>query len=66
MNDAAPGDHPVDVARRDPLHAAQAVAMDDRAVEQIRHGREADVRMRADVHADARLDPDRAEVIEER
>ena len=49
MGDAAAGGHPVHVARPDLLQAADAVAMDDRAVGQVGHRREPDMRVRADV-----------------
>jgi hypothetical protein len=51
MHDAAPGSHPVDFAGADRLHTAEAVAVQDLAVEQVGHGREADVRMRPHVEA---------------
>ena len=44
---------------------ADAVAMLDRAVEQIGDGGEVDVRMRPDVHALARRQPRRAEFVDE-
>ena len=45
--------------------AAEAVAMHDRAFEQIRHGREPDMRMRAHVEPSARRERRRAEMVEE-
>ncbi len=47
------------------LHGAEAVAMLDRAVEQIGDGGEVDVRVRPDVHALARRQPRRAELVDE-
>ena len=44
---------------------ADAVAVADRAVEQIGDGGEVDVRMRADVHALARVEPGGAELVDE-
>ena len=61
MRDAFSGDHPVHVAGHDLLLGADAVAMHDLAFEQIRDGRETDVRMRRDVH----LLRGRSHVIEE-
>src|SRR4029434_8734295 len=65
MHDAASGRHPVDVARRDRLHEAEAVAMHDAALEEIGDGGEADMRMRAHVDAAAGRELDRAELVEE-
>ena len=65
MHDAAARRHPVDIAWRDALHAAEAVAMQDCAVEQVCHRGEADMRMRAYVEALSRREVDRSEVIEE-
>ena len=48
MHDAASGGHPVHVAGMDLLAEAQAVAMQDLAIEEIGDGRERDVRVRAD------------------
>ena len=48
----AAGAHPVDVARGDALHRAEAVAVQDGALEQVGHGGEPDVRVRP--HIDAR------------
>ena len=44
---------------------AEAVAMDDLALEQVGHRREADVRVRPHVHARARRQLDRPHVVEE-
>jgi hypothetical protein len=49
MGDAAPGRHPVDVAVTNRLLRAEAVTVDDLALEQVRHCRQADVRMRRHV-----------------
>jgi hypothetical protein len=49
--DAAPGRHPVDFLRPDRPFVAEAVAMHDLAVEQVGHGRQTDMRMRANVDA---------------
>ena len=49
MGDAPPGGHPVDVAGADRLGAAEAVAVQDLALEQVGHGGQADVRVRAHV-----------------
>jgi hypothetical protein len=65
VDDAAPRGHPVDVAGDDRLVRAQAVAVDDLAREQIRHGRQVDVRVRADVHALSGREARRSEVVEE-
>src|ERR1043166_9931953 len=65
MSDAAPGLHPVHVARLDGRERAEAVAVHDLAVEQITHRGEPDVRVRAYVEARARAEPGRAEMIEE-
>ena len=51
VGDAAPGGHQIDRARLDPLVSAEAVAMLDRAGEQIGDGGQVDVRVRADVDA---------------
>ena len=65
MHDAAAGGHPVDLAGADRHVAAEAVAVDDLAVEQKRDGGEADMRMRPHVDAVARAEFGRPEVIEE-
>jgi hypothetical protein len=49
MRDAAAGDHPVHFLGLDRLDDADAVAMDDFAVEQIGDSGESDVRVRAHV-----------------
>jgi len=65
VDDAAPGRHPVDGARLDPLHDAGRVAVHDRALEQVGEGRQPDVRMRPDVVMGTGSDVDRTEVVEE-
>src|SRR5262249_29608313 len=60
----AAGGHPVHVARLDALDRAEAVAMDHRALEQVRDCGEPDVRMRAHIGAFAVSEGDRSEVIE--
>src|SRR5690606_32657750 len=65
MGDAAAGAHPVDVARLDPAHATQAVAVQQRALEEVGDGGEPDVRVRRYVDALPRREVDRAEVVEE-
>jgi len=52
----APGGHPVHLARRDGDLGADAIAMGDLAVEQVGDGGEADMRVRPDVDAGARLE----------
>ena len=51
MDDAAAGAHPVHGAGLDGLLGAQAVSMQDLALEQVGEGRAVDVRMRAHVDA---------------
>src|SRR6185369_5068443 len=65
--DARARRHPVDLAGADRLLVAEAVAMDDFAVEEIGHGRKPDVRMRAHVDRarNAGREIDRSDVIEE-
>ena len=65
MRDAAAGRHPVHVARHDRLVGAEAVAVLDRAVEQIRDRREADMRMRAHVEPVSGEELARAHLVEE-
>jgi hypothetical protein len=64
MNDAAPRRHPVHCAGPDRHRGAEAVAMDDFAVEQIGDGGKADMRMRPNVNAVAGLEHSRTEVVE--
>jgi hypothetical protein len=65
VNDAAPGRHPVDRARPDRLHRAEAVAVQDLAVEEIGHGGEADMGVRPHVEAGAGPQGGRAHLVEE-
>ena len=67
MRDATARGHPVDLAGVNGLLEAEAVAMRDLAFEQVRHGRKADVRMRAYIDAarNARRKIHRTHVIEE-
>jgi hypothetical protein len=65
MDDAASRGHPVDVARSDGLVRSQAVAMDDLAVEEIRHRREADMRVRPNIETMSRREICGAHMIEE-
>ena len=51
MGDAGAGGHPVDVAGHDRLVGAEAVAVQDLALEQVGDGGEADMRVRAHVEA---------------
>src|SRR5450631_3206907 len=65
MGDAAARGHQVHGARLDGLDVALAVAVHDAAVEQIGHGSEPDMGMRAHVHALAGHELHRSEMIEE-
>ena len=65
VHDAASRHHPVHVARADHLLAAEAVAVHERAFEQVGDGREADVRVGPHVHALPRAEFGRTHVIEE-
>ena len=65
MRDAAPRRHQVHGAGLDLLNVALAVAVHDRAVEQVGDGGKPDMRMRAHVHALAGHELHRAEMIEE-
>jgi hypothetical protein len=65
MGDAAAGGHPVDGAGLDGLHAAEIVAMEDLAVEEVGDGGQADVRVGSDVDAGAGFESRRTEVVEE-
>src|SRR5258705_6859431 len=65
MDDAPARGHQIDRPGLDHLVRADAVAMLDRAVEQIGHGREIDMRVRADVHALAGWQPRRPELVDE-
>ncbi len=63
--DALAGGHQIDRAGLDPLHRPDAVAMLERALEQVGDGGEVDVGVRADVHALVDAKPRRAHLIEE-
>ncbi len=65
MGDAAPGGHPIHIARPDRLHIAEAVAMDDLAGEEIGHGGEPDMRVRPHVEAVPALEQRRSHCVEE-
>ena len=67
MGDAAPGRHPIDLARPDRLLRPHAITVHDLAVEQIGDGRKADVRMRPHIDGarDARRELHRPHMIEE-
>jgi hypothetical protein len=65
MDDAAAGGHPVDVAGPDDLVRSEAVAVLDRALEEVGDGGEVDVRVRAHVHALAGREGRRSHVVEE-
>src|SRR5262245_58989424 len=56
MNHAAASGHEVQIPLLDELHAAQAVAVNELAREEVGHRAESDVRMGFDVHPDAGLD----------
>ena len=64
MHDAGPRRHQVELPRLDGNGAAEAVAVHDLAVEQIGHGGEPDVRMRAHVDAGADEELRRTHLIE--
>ena len=51
MDDTATGGHPIDITGPDRLFEAEAVAMHNFALEQIRHGGEADMRVGAHIDA---------------
>src|SRR5256885_3453774 len=65
MDDPAPRGHQVDRARLDHLVRADAVAVLDRAYEQIGDGGEVDVRVRTHVHPLAGGQPRGAELVDE-
>src|SRR3569833_592975 len=67
MGDAAAGHHTIHFTRPDRLFRADAVTVHALAIKQIRDRRQADVRVRPDIHTfwDARGHCLRAEVIEE-
>jgi len=51
MGDAAACGHPADITWQHPLRRAEAVLVQDCAFEQVGQGRQADMRVLADVHA---------------
>lgn len=65
VHDAAPRRHQVEVERAIGLDGAEAVAMHVLACEEVGHGRQADVRMRAHVEPGTRWQRHRPHVIEE-
>src|SRR6185295_13015609 len=65
MHDPAARRHPVDVARTNGLHHAEAVAVLDLAFEQISHRGKTDMRVRTHVYPLPRRKSDRPHVIEE-
>ena len=65
MHDTAAGDHPVDRARSNRLHGAEAVAVNDLAVKQVGDRGESDVRVWAHVQATTGAQYRRAHLIEE-
>src|SRR4051794_40526125 len=65
MDDAAPGRHPVHCARANGHLRAEAVAVQDFAIEQISDGRKVDVRMRAYVDALAQDELSGSHLVEE-
>src|ERR1700680_5149375 len=65
MHDSATGDHPVDLARPYRLGGAEAVTVDDLAVEQVGHGRQSDVGMRTHIEAGAGAQHGRTHLVEE-
>ena len=64
MHNAASGRHPVDSAGGDTLHRTQTVAVHHRAIKQVSHRGQADVRVRSNVMVGARFYRQRAEMIE--
>jgi hypothetical protein len=65
VGDAAPGGHQVDLAGTDDLFVAQRVAVHHLALDEPGEGLQADVRVRAHVHAGAGRELHRAGVVEE-
>jgi hypothetical protein len=65
MDDAAAGRHQVDRARLNHRMAADAVAVLDRALEQIGDRGEVDVRVRTHVHSPARREPRGPKLVDE-
>src|SRR6056300_962685 len=53
VHNTASSSHPVHVARKDFLDITEAVTMQNRAFKKVSDGREADVRVRADVNTGA-------------
>src|SRR5579863_2784964 len=65
MHDTAAGDHPVDRARSNRLHGAEAVAVNDLAVEQVGDGGQSDMRVWTHVQATPGAQYGRSHLIEE-
>ena len=65
MDDAASRGHPIDIARPNGVVRSEAVAMDDLAIEEIRHRREADMRVRPDIETMSRSEICGPHMIEE-
>jgi hypothetical protein len=65
VDDAGSCRHPVHVAGHDDLPRPEAVPVHDLAVEEVRHGREPDVRVRPDLDVLSRRDVERPHVVEE-
>src|SRR5271165_5462204 len=65
MHDALAGGHPVDVAWRDSLRRAEAVAVHNLPLEEIGYSRKADMRMGPDVDAFAQDELGRPHLIPE-
>ena len=65
VGDAAPGEHPVHVARADGPLVPQAVPVDDLPVEEVGHRRQRDVRVRAHVESSALLHQRGPHVVQE-
>ena len=65
VRDAVAGGHQIDRAGLDPREGAERIAMVDRAGEQIGHGRQVDVRVRAHVDAGADVEMRRPHLVEE-
>src|SRR5437870_3455189 len=66
MCDAAARGHPVDRARLDVLHRADAVAVHELSFEKVGHRRQPDMRMRTDIAVAEGLELLRTEMIEEK
>jgi hypothetical protein len=65
MDNASPGGHPIDRTWFNPLGVSQAVAMNYRPIEEIRHGCQTNVRMRAYVKIVFWLHLNRTKVVKE-